>query len=81
MSAGAAGGSRARRPGPTVRTRVVEQLADDDAPDGTREKWLRSKVGTNEAWRAENGSEIGWFIATTWDNVIERGTVTLGWDE
>lgn len=50
-------------------------------PDGTREKWLRSKVGTNEAWRAENGSEIGWFIATTWDNVIERGTVTLGWDE
>ena len=50
-------------------------------PDGTREKWLRSKVGTNEAWRAENGSEIGWFIATTWDNVIERGTVTIGWDE
>ena len=50
-------------------------------PDGTREKWLRSKVGTNKAWGAENGSEIGWFIATTWDNVIERGTVTLGWDE
>lgn len=50
-------------------------------PDGTREKWLRSKVNTNEAWRAGNGSEIGWFSATTWDNVIERGTVTLGWDE
>ena len=50
-------------------------------PDGTREKWLRSEVKTNEAWRAENGSEIGWFSATTWDNVIERGTVTLGWDE
>ena len=50
-------------------------------PDGTREKWLRSKVGTNKAWGAENGSEIGWFSATTWDNVIERGTVTLGWDE
>lgn len=50
-------------------------------PDGTREKWLRSKAGTNEAWRAENGSETGWFIATTWDNVIERGTATLGWDE
>ena len=50
-------------------------------PDGTREKWLRSKVNTNEAWRAGNGSEIGWFSATTWDNVIERGTVTLGWDD
>ena len=50
-------------------------------PDGTREKWLRSEVNTNEAWRAENGSEIGWFSATTWDNVIERGTVTLGWDD
>lgn len=51
------------------------------SPDGTREKWLRSEVKTNEAWRAENGSEIGWFSATTWDNVIERGTVTLGWDD
>lgn len=48
MSAGAAGGSRARRPGPTVRTRVVEQLADDDAPDGTREKRHEDRLATEE---------------------------------
>ena len=50
-------------------------------PDGTREKWLRSEAGTDEAWRAENGDEIGWFSATTWDNVTERGTVSLSWGD
>ena len=39
---------RARRPGPTVRTRVVEQLADDDAPDGTREKRHEDRLATEE---------------------------------
>lgn len=48
---------------------------------GTREKWLRAEVGTNEAWRAENGDEIGLFSATTWDVVTERGTVSLGWGD
>ncbi len=45
---GRVGLSKARRPGPTVRTRVVEQLADDEAPDGTREKRHEDRLATEE---------------------------------
>ncbi len=45
---GRVGLSRARRPGPTVRTRVVEQLADPDSPGGTREKRHEDRLATEE---------------------------------
>ena len=48
MSPGRVRMDRARRPGPTVRTRVVEQLADPAAPDGTREKRHEDRLATEE---------------------------------
>ena len=45
---GGLGASRARRPGPTVRTRVVEHLADAQAPDRTREKRHEDRLATEE---------------------------------
>ena len=51
-------------------------------PDGTREKWLRSEAGTSTyAWRVENGREFGRVVPTIWDNIIRRGTVSLGWSD
>ena len=41
-------------------------------PDGTREKWLRWAGGL---WADEDGE------LTTWGDLIESGTVTIGWDE
>lgn len=51
-------------------------------PDGTREKWLRSEAGTSTyAWRVENGREFGRVVPIIWDNIIRRGTVSLGWGD
>ena len=38
------------------------------------ERWLRLN-GYTYPWRNQNGVE------TTWDNLVKRGTVSLGWDE
>lgn len=43
-----AGGRRTRRPGPTVRTRVVEQAADPATVGGTRERRHEDRLATEE---------------------------------
>ena len=44
-------------------------------PEGTPEKWLRVVSGDDWPWRNSDGGRHFWAY------LIERGAVTLGWDE
>ena len=44
-------------------------------PEGTPEKWLRVVSGDDWPWRNSDGDRHFWAY------LIERGAVTLGWDE
>ena len=45
--------------------------------DGARERWLRT--GIHKPWQCYLGN--GEMIYDHWDELTERGTVNLGWDD
>ena len=45
-------------------------------PDGSTEKWLRADRAARNPWVGEASSS-----ECSWDELTQRGTVTIGWDE
>ena len=61
--------------------RIVVTRPDDARitaihPDGSTEKWLRADRAARNPWVGEASSS-----ECSWDELTQRGTVTIGWDE